>query len=347
MSTKTQSKKQASKSDASKGGIIVDVSPFAGQIGPNISRAITNVIGCAVDIAKAHDNKFEGFKYASVDDLFEALRIPMAKNGLFVSCTVAGDISEVGPHLMAPFDITLHHVSGEVYGPVRTYALAPVKKGSFAFGMMQSYAVKYFCRQIFMVKLGEDEIDALPAEPAPVRKKQTVANAEHVAADIDEKAVSSALAKAADEYLGIAADAEDDKATDALARLRMVRQKYVGELKAARAKVQNAFVDAETAFIQAVASICDAYAKDMSDKRVDDVARQIALVATAADVASNVAKRIGMGDHVDMIAGAAGEIVRVLRDAKVASPVLKKLEDVARRSASGDSNGRNSEAKEA
>lgn len=139
---------------------------------PEIASGVNKVCTKAKIVVKDHRNTHGGgYAYASVDSFYEDMGPMLAEEGLFIVMNEAAAVSD-GKWLMLTFHIYIFHTSGKAFGPiVRTQGV--LANGPQAYAAAQSYAEKYFLRQLFKIPTGEAEADAdsQKKEPIPVSKK--------------------------------------------------------------------------------------------------------------------------------------------------------------------------------
>jgi len=129
-----------------------------------IAKAINEVAASIEKIAKTNDNKFDKYKFTSIDDFMENVQPLCAKAGLIIIQNEADKPeliekpSKSGNVLMlwCAFDFTLVSKSGDAFGPIRRSVMVQAT-GAQAFGSAQSYALKQFLRSLFMIATGEKD----------------------------------------------------------------------------------------------------------------------------------------------------------------------------------------------
>jgi hypothetical protein len=136
-----------------------------------IVKAIIAITGKVRKLAKEGNNAFARYKFTSVDQFYEALGPMMAEHGL---CDLAferaisvetrettNDKGETkkGVWMTAEYDFVLYHESGVMSEPIgRTITVQAT--GAQSYASAQSYAEKYFLRNLFKVPTGDrDEVD--------------------------------------------------------------------------------------------------------------------------------------------------------------------------------------------
>lgn len=131
-----------------------------------IAGAVNDVCAKVKMAVKEHVNKHGGYKYVSVDKFYEDMGPLMAEAGLFLVMNEAAAESD-GKWLTLTFHIYLYHKSGAAFGPV-VRSQGVLANGPQAYAAAQSFAEKYFIRQLFKVPTGEDDTDADSHGKAPI-----------------------------------------------------------------------------------------------------------------------------------------------------------------------------------
>lgn len=149
---------------------------------PDIAKAVVSVMREVKKIGKDATNRHGGYKYVSVDQLFDAVGALMSDAGIFVvvdetSCDTARrettdnyGKTKVSTWLTCHYDIFIYHESGASYGPVKR-EIQVAATGPQAYGSGISYAEKYFLRSLFKIPTGEQDADADPQDGLPDRSK--------------------------------------------------------------------------------------------------------------------------------------------------------------------------------
>lgn len=123
-----------------------------------IAGGVNNVCLNVKKSIKDHLNKHGGYKYVSYDTFLEDIGPLMAEAGLFLVMNEAHSESD-GKWLTLTFHIYLYHKSGAAFGPV-VRSQGVMANGPQAYAAAQSFAEKYFIRQLFKVPTGEEDTDA-------------------------------------------------------------------------------------------------------------------------------------------------------------------------------------------
>jgi hypothetical protein len=139
---------------------------------PAIIKAIIGVMSEVKKLAKEGNNIFQRYKFTSVDQFYEALGPLMASHGLMdiaLEQSVEVEVREVADDrgimkksawLIAIYEFWLFHESGASYGPI-TRRIQVLALGPQSYASAQSFAEKYFLRNLFKVPTGDvDEVDA-------------------------------------------------------------------------------------------------------------------------------------------------------------------------------------------
>jgi hypothetical protein len=154
-----------------------------------IIRAIIKITGEVKRLGKEGTNTFARYKFTSVDQFYEALGPIMSANGLMDLAeekSVTIEIREVADErgvvkksawMTAIYDFWLYHESGVRFGPI-TRHIQVQATGAQSYASAQSYAEKYFLRNLFKVPTGDkDEVEetgkeGLPAGPTLINSTQ-------------------------------------------------------------------------------------------------------------------------------------------------------------------------------
>lgn len=121
---------------------------------------------------KGQENKFGGYKYRSCEDILEAVKPLLKKNGL--ALFISDEITEVGDRIYVKATATLS--DGETSISTTAYAReAESKKGmdeSQVTGATSSYARKYALNGLFAIDDTKDA-DATNTQPSQATKKSS------------------------------------------------------------------------------------------------------------------------------------------------------------------------------
>lgn len=109
------------------------------------------------------------YEYTSIDDFLDAVREPMAKNGLVLNMSAeAHRVAQRGPSVMlsVKFLMQLLHTSGEAL-PASCIYVDVYYGGAQSFGSTRSYAIKQYYRGVFSIATGDnDDPDAHAGKPS-------------------------------------------------------------------------------------------------------------------------------------------------------------------------------------
>jgi len=128
----------------------------------NMPKAVAaRVIAASRNIKKLHHDKrndFASYNYVSVDSFYEAVGPIIAEAGLFI---IMDEVSAAvtGGMLTCNYDIYLVAEEGDSYGPIHRQVTVKAA-GPQAYASCQSFAEKYFLRQMFKIPTGEKDADA-------------------------------------------------------------------------------------------------------------------------------------------------------------------------------------------
>lgn len=150
------------------------------QMPPEMSKAITRAMISVQRIAKGDENKYDNYRYTSVDDFFDSIRPILAENGLAV---ISDEVENTGfnhveynkqagrgtekrfSFFKFAFYI-VHEQCEQLFGPLyRTVELR--FSGPQTAGQAQSYAEKQFLRSLLKVATGEVDADQKPQAQTP------------------------------------------------------------------------------------------------------------------------------------------------------------------------------------
>lgn len=186
------------------------------------SRILTAIAACKAAIkSPAYDGKNTsggrggGFWYVSINAFMEAVREPMAKQGLVVQMDQVEEeiraeqlFGKTQTMLWVTFAIQLFHKSGERLPAVRR-AVPVYYNGPQAIGSAQSYCLKQFYRVQFCVATGEED-DADRTETPEGRPPVTAEMIAEAIRTMDEIAASEGTIEAVrDVYEGLTPELKD------------------------------------------------------------------------------------------------------------------------------------------
>ena len=206
------------------------------------SRILTAIADCKAEIkSPAYDGKNTsggGFWYVSINAFMEAVRVPMAKQGLVVQMDQVEEairaeqlFGKTQQMLWITFALQLFHKSGERLPAVRR-AVPVFYNGPQAVGSAQSYALKQFYRVQFCVATGEDD-DADRTQTPEGRPPVTAEMIAEAIGTMDGVAASVGTIEAVrDVYEGLTPELKDHP--DVIAHGKALAKKLQGAKPAAK-----------------------------------------------------------------------------------------------------------------
>ena len=129
-------------------------------------------------VQKRGENKFHGYKYATIENLLDKAQPALTDVGLVIAQDeLSHAVIAEGNLMEANYAFTLHHKSGSSWGPIRHTGLASVRnsKGGYddkALNKCHTAARKYFILALLQVPTGE-HADADEEEDRPALPPQT------------------------------------------------------------------------------------------------------------------------------------------------------------------------------
>jgi hypothetical protein len=157
--------------------------PYPPAPPPEIAKAIVEVEGKIKRLAKDDRNKFQNYKFTSVDAFYEAVGPLMAEAKIFSfphqvnkdvseqSSTDDRGVSKKSMWLSMDFDIFIYHETGAAWGPFRRSMRVPAS-GAQAFGSSDSYVQKQYLRTLFKIPTGDaDDADHYEQRGLPASGK--------------------------------------------------------------------------------------------------------------------------------------------------------------------------------
>lgn len=132
-------------------------------------------------LAKEAKNTHAGYKYVTIDQIYDMTRDLMADAGLVImmnqreseTTTREGRNGAVA-WLWMDFDVYLYSDEGERYGPVKR-DIQVQATGPQAYQGAASYVEKYFMRSLFKIPTGEEDADAHEKVDLPSRAPKKAA----------------------------------------------------------------------------------------------------------------------------------------------------------------------------
>lgn len=143
---------------------MVDINENTIKMPESVAKAICQVMGNITKLTKENENKFDRYKFTSVDDFMESVNPLCAEAGLFILQTESKPpafMEKEGKNgtqrvIWFEFDFILGSATGDLYGPLRRSVFVP-STGAQAFGSGQSYALKQFLRSLFLIATGDQD----------------------------------------------------------------------------------------------------------------------------------------------------------------------------------------------
>ena len=146
-----------------------------------VAKAIVAMMVKVGYVQKKGENKFHGYKYASIEDVLEKVQPALTDCGLVITQDeLAHDVIAEGQLMEATYAFSLSHISGAQWGPIRHTGLASLRntKGGYddkALNKCHTAARKYFILGLFQIPTGlaadaddeEDKPVIAPVAPAP------------------------------------------------------------------------------------------------------------------------------------------------------------------------------------
>ena len=187
---------------------MVDINENIMKMPESVAKAICQVMGNITKLTKDNENKFDRYKFTSVDDFMESVNPLCAAAGLFILQTESKSpafMEKEGKNgtqrvIWFEFDFILGSAAGDLYGPLRRSVFVP-STGAQAFGSGQSYALKQFLRSLFLIATGDQDdpdkdankgMDTAPTidtKAMATRINRSIAKAKTIA-DIDKVSIT-------------------------------------------------------------------------------------------------------------------------------------------------------------
>lgn len=140
----------------------ITIAPSRPKMPPEIAKAIVAVMATIKPLEKDGDNKFQKYKYVSVDQFYELVGRAMASAGIFLMAFENKiEVHDRGnaSWLSVVFDLFVYHESGAEFGPIQRTTQV-VASGPQSYASAQSFVEKYFLRALFKIPTGDSEPDA-------------------------------------------------------------------------------------------------------------------------------------------------------------------------------------------
>lgn len=148
---------------------------------PEIAKAIVQALGMVKRLENDSENKFQHYKYASVDAFFEALGPILSACKIFsvahevnsevvsMSSTDDRNVSKTSNWLVVSYEMMIYHESGIEFGPLPR-RIQVVAAGPQAYGAAASYAEKFLWRGILKIPTGDADVDDMDQRGLPDRR---------------------------------------------------------------------------------------------------------------------------------------------------------------------------------
>jgi len=144
------------------------------QCPKTIATAIHGIMSDIKTLQKDSDNKFQNYSYVDVDSFLKAVNPLCAKHGLSIfmnekDCQVVGDVKK-WIHIL--YEFILVHKDGDTWNqPIQKNMFVQMTGGQ-SLGASQSYSLKQFMRQLFLIPTGDkDDLDGHEQNFQPKKKE--------------------------------------------------------------------------------------------------------------------------------------------------------------------------------
>jgi len=160
--------------DRETGEVIEPDDPLPVNMPASIAKAIIGVMGDSRQIGYDDYNKHSSYNFTSIDKFLAFVRPLCAAHGLIIlmnenDCAIRRQASERGESswLAMTYHVMLYGADGEVFGPIVRRSVVPAV-GAQAFGSAESYVLKRFMRNLFLIPTGEkNDADKEEGKPLP------------------------------------------------------------------------------------------------------------------------------------------------------------------------------------
>lgn len=165
-----------------------------------IAEAVIKVMAALGTLAKANENKFDKYNFASIDDFIEFVRPHMIEAGLFILLDEADapklvDVAKKDGKPMAmwwaPFEYYIVTADGSSAGPFRKTVMVQAS-GAQSSGSAQSYAEKQIMRSLFKIPTREGDDPDKEKVEISARKGENETDLQRVAGRIRRKLLTAA-----------------------------------------------------------------------------------------------------------------------------------------------------------
>lgn len=130
----------------------------------SVAKAVIKVMSGVTKLKKLNDNKFDGYRFASIDDFMEMINPIQSEAGLIIIQMESHEpklVEKSGKKgnvlmLWCRHHYYLFSADGKGYGPIARSIMVQAT-GAQAFGSAQSYSLKQFQRALFQIPTGEKD----------------------------------------------------------------------------------------------------------------------------------------------------------------------------------------------
>ena len=152
-----------------------------------IAEAVVKMMKTVGYVQKTGENKFQGYKYASIEGILEKVQPALVECGLMITQNeVSHEIIADGNLMEAVYEFQLLHISGETLPAIRQTGLSALRnsKGGYddkSLNKCHTTARKYFILGLFQIPTGlgvdPDSDEDKPEVSAPVQNTPRNPNA--------------------------------------------------------------------------------------------------------------------------------------------------------------------------
>jgi len=129
----------------------------------SISTSINAIMSDVKILNKDEDNQFQGYKYADIDSFLNLVNPLCSKHGLIIfmnekDSKLVDGTNKKWIHIL--YEFILVHKDGDTWSFPQQKNMIVQMTGGQSLGASQSYALKQFMRQIFLIPTGEGDLDS-------------------------------------------------------------------------------------------------------------------------------------------------------------------------------------------
>lgn len=129
----------------------------------SISASINAIMSDVKILNKDEDNQFQGYKYADIDSFLNLVNPLCSKHGLIIfmnekDSKLVDGTNKKWIHIL--YEFILVHKDGDTWSFPQQKNMIVQMTGGQSLGASQSYALKQFMRQIFLIPTGEGDLDS-------------------------------------------------------------------------------------------------------------------------------------------------------------------------------------------